>query len=295
MAYSGGADSTALLCAAARHWAGPLIALHVHHGLQAAADGFEHHCRERCLAWGIPFDTQRVDARHAVGQSPEEIARQVRYATLALAARRADAGRVVLAQHADDQIETLLLALSRGAGLAGLAAMPARFERHGMVFERPLLALTAAEIRSGLQAQGLDWIEDPTNRDTGYTRNRIRLQLLPVLEQVFPGFRTTFARSAAHAAQGQDLLDELARADLAEVGCPPRIAALQGLTQARQANVLRHWLKQQGGRSGSAAQLEALLRQVAACTTRGHRIHLKVGQGHVVREGPCLAWQAGPL
>ena len=182
----------------------------------------------------------------------------------------------MLAQHADDQIETLLLALSRGAGLAGLAAMPARFERHGMVFERPLLALTAAEIRSGLQAQGLDWIEDPTNRDTGYTRNRIRLQLLPVLEQVFPGFRTTFARSAAHAAQGQDLLDELARADLAEVGCPPRIAALQGLTQARQANVLRHWLKQQGGRSGSAAQLEALLRQVAACTTRGHRIHLKV-------------------
>nr|MBP8226071.1 TilS substrate-binding domain-containing protein [Acidovorax sp.] len=197
---------------------------------------------------------------------------------------------IAIAQHADDQVETLLLALSRGAGIAGLAAMPARWERAGVVWHRPLLQVAGADIRSWLRLQGQPWVEDPTNTDQRYTRNRIRAQLLPALEAAFPAFRETFARSASNAAQAAELLDELAQQDLLRVGAPPHITVLQGLSRARQANVLRHWLRVAYATTPSAAQLGELLNQLAACTTRGHRIHIKVGRGFVVRSGPQLGW-----
>jgi tRNA(Ile)-lysidine synthase len=112
----------------------------------------------------------------------------------------------VLAQHADDQVETLLIALSRGAGLPGLASMPARAQRDGVTYHRPWLNIAGQTLRDALQAVGQVWVEDPTNADTRYTRNRIRKNVLPVLEQAFPSFRQTFARSASHAAQAQTLL-----------------------------------------------------------------------------------------
>ncbi len=112
----------------------------------------------------------------------------------------------------------MLLALSRGAGLPGLAAMPQRFQRHGMQFERPLLGTSGAAIRAWLAEQGVSFIDDPTNADTAFTRNRIRHELLPALEKAFPQFRDTFARSARHAAQAQELLAALAADDLAVVG-----------------------------------------------------------------------------
>ena len=126
-----------------------------------------------------------------------------------------------------------------------------------------------------------------------YTRNRIRARLLPALAQAFPQFRATFARSAQHAAQAQTLLLEVAQQDLSIVGTPPAIKALQALSQPRQANVLRHWLMLQHRATPSAAQLEQLLVQIAACTTRGHQIHLKVATGHVTRLGPLLRYSAG--
>ncbi|MFT4190686.1 MAG: tRNA lysidine(34) synthetase TilS [Comamonas sp.] len=295
VAYSGGADSTAVLYAARRAWPGPLVALHVHHGLQAAADGFEQHCRAQCAALGVQLAVAHVDARHAGGQSPEEQARRHRYAALARQARQAGAACVALGQHADDQAETLLLALGRGAGLAGLAAMPAGFERHGVRFERPLLTVPAARIRADLDAAAVPFVRDPSNADLAYTRNRIRLQVLPAIEAAFPAFRETFARSARHAAQAQELLDELARDDLLRLGDPPAIEALRALSAARQANALRGWLKQAAGSPGSAAQLEALLKQVAACRTRGHRIHLRIAHGHVLREGAHLVYRASLL
>jgi tRNA(Ile)-lysidine synthase len=137
VAFSGGADSTALLLAAAQAWSGRIHAIHVHHGLQSAADEFERHCQSVCAALGVPLHLVRVDARHEPGESPEDAARKARYAALAQTASSLGIQSVLLGQHADDQVETLLLALSRGAGLPGLAAMPARFERHGMRFERP--------------------------------------------------------------------------------------------------------------------------------------------------------------
>lgn len=296
--FSGGADSTALLAACAARWPGELTAFHVHHGLQDAADGFERHCAAVCARLGVPLRVLRIDARHAPGESPEDAARRARYEAFSALSRMEPAQpaikSIALAHHADDQVETLLLALSRGAGLPGLAAMPARAEREGLTIHRPLLRVTAAEIRAWLAAQDLRWIDDPSNLDARYTRNRIRALLLPALAQTFPQFHATFARSAAHAAQAQTLLAELAAQDLAVIGQPPRIAALQGLSAARQANVLRHWLAQTHGGAPSAAQLDELLRQIEACSTRGHRIHLKVGAGHLLREGEVLRWYNFP-
>jgi tRNA(Ile)-lysidine synthase len=292
VAYSGGADSTALLLACARRWPGQVTAVHIHHGLQAAADGFEAHCRALCLALGVPLAVRRVQAGHAAGQSPEDAARQARYAALAQAVQTEwpEVRDVAVAQHADDQIETLLLALSRGAGLPGLASMPAHWHRQGLAWHRPWLSVPGAALREWLQSQGQSWVEDPSNTDEKFTRNRIRARLLPALAEALPAFRETFARSASHAAQAQEVLNEVAAQDLTQVGVPPRIQALQQLSRARQALVLRHWLRQHQATTPSTAQLNELLDQVATCTTRGHRLHLKVGQGFVVRDGAGLTF-----
>jgi tRNA(Ile)-lysidine synthase len=199
---------------------------------------------------------------------------------------------VLLGQHADDQAETVLLALSRGAGLPGLAAMAERFERHGKVFGRPLLDIPSHALRAWLACAGHAFVDDPSNADQRFTRNRIRAVLMPAWEACFPGFRPMLARSATHAAQAQRLLDELARIDLAQVGTPPSIGRLQALSRDRQANVLRHWLRAEASVAASAAQLDELLDQVAACTTRGHRIRLKVASGLVMREGEDLRFVA---
>jgi len=290
VAYSAGADSTALLLAAKQRWPGRLVALHVHHGLQAAADDFESHARRFCALHGIELRVAHVQAAHELGQSPEDAARLARYAALARLAVDVDADCVLLGQHADDQAETLLLALSRGAGLPGLASMPELFERAGMSFGRPLLDVPGSALRSWLLSEGHAFVDDPSNTDTRFTRNRIRAVLMPAWEACFPGFRPMLARSARHAAQGQRLLDELAQRDLSITGIPPQIALLQSLTHDRQTNALRHWLRTGAGVGASTAQMDELLDQIAACTTRGHRIHLKVGPGHVERIGDHLAY-----
>ncbi len=291
---SGGADSTALLLACVRRWPGQVQAFHVHHGLQAAADHFATFCGDLCARLGVALSVQRVNARHAPGQSPEDAARQARYEAFRALAQQNPAvlaiQSIALAQHADDQAETVLLALSRGAGVAGLAAMPSRWQRDGLDWHRPLLGVAGAEVRAWLQAQGQDWIEDPSNQNLQYTRNRIRRQLMPALTEAFPAWRDTVARSARHAAEAAELAQVLAAIDLDRVGVPPALAALQALSLARQANALRHWLRSAHQTTPSAAQLAELLRQIAACTTGGHRIRLKVGRGFVVREGINLGW-----
>jgi len=292
VALSGGADSTALLLACAQRWPGQVRAVHIHHGLQEAADGFEAHCHGLCKQLGVPLRVCRVQAGHAPGQSPEDAARQARYAALAEAIQTEwpEVRDVAVAQHADDQVETLFIALSRGAGLPGLAGMPAQWQRLGLNWHRPFLAVPGAALRDWLRERGQAWVEDPTNSDEQFTRNRIRARLLPVLAEAFPAFRDTFARSAAHAAQAQEVLNEVAAQDWAHVGNPPQITALQSLSRARQALVLRRWLRSCHATTPSTAQLGELLDQVADCSTRGHRVNLKVGRGHVVRLGPVLSW-----
>jgi len=299
VALSGGADSTALLLGCARRWPGQVVAIHVHHGLQAAADDFERHCAALCAQLQLPLIVRRVDARHATGESPEDAARNMRYQALDAAVRGEDGSvrypSVALAQHADDQVETVLLALSRGAGLPGLAAMPAQRERGGVVYHRPLLAVPGAQLRAWLASQGVAHVEDPSNADESLTRNRIRARLLPALQAAFPQFRETFARSAQHAARAQQLLDALAQADLEQIaerdGLP--IAALQSIPGERQANLMRHWLRTRHGVAASAVQLRELQRQIAACTTRGHRIDIRVSTGFARRRGGLLCWYNG--
>jgi tRNA(Ile)-lysidine synthase len=297
IALSGGADSTALLLCCAEKWPAQVVALHINHGLQAAASKFEDHCRTLCRALGVPLRVRSVQAGHAPGQSPEDAARIARYQGLLELAAEADGpplGAIALAQHADDQVETLLLALSRGAGLAGLSAMPQQWVRGEVAFFRPLLQVRGSEIRNWLDGRAQHYVTDPSNADERYTRNRIRAQLLPVLDHVFPQFRDTFARSAAHAAQAQGLLDELAQQDLQlALRASDGALLLQGVQQlstARQANLLRHWLKSRYRVIPSTAQLDELLRQVAAARTRGQKIHIKVGDGFAVRRGAVLAW-----
>ncbi|MBC7681134.1 MAG: tRNA lysidine(34) synthetase TilS [Ferruginibacter sp.] len=294
VAFSGGADSTALLLACAERWPGQVQAVHIHHGLQTAADDFVRHCEAFCAMLHVPLQVVRVHAQPAPGESPEDAARKARYKAFRSLAQDTSAQAaiktIVLAQHADDQVETLLLALSRGAGLPGLACMPASWERDGIRYHRPLLGVRADHIREWLAQRGIAYVNDPTNADERFTRNRIRAQLLPVLEAAFPQFRETFARSAAHAAQAQTVLAEMAVQDLAAVGNPPAIAALQSLSLARQGNVLRHWLTGNHRTTPSTAQLHELQRQIAACTTRGQKIHIKVGAGFAVRRGLWLDW-----
>lgn len=292
VALSGGADSCAMLLACEKRWPGQVRAVHVHHGLQAAADGFMRHCQDLCKQLDVPLVVQHVQAAHALGESPEDAARQARYSAFANALQQHWGGTIqdmVLAQHADDQVETLLLALSRGAGLPGLSAMPERLERDALVIHRPWLVVPGADLRAWLQSLDVTWVEDPSNTDLRYTRNKIRHLLTPALEAAFPTFRQTLARSARHAAQAQSLLTELAQQDLLHVGNPPSIALLQALSQARQANVLRHWLRLRGVQA-STRQLDALLVQIQACQTRGHQIDIKVGEGFVRRSGAVLDW-----
>jgi len=294
VAFSGGADSTALLLACARKWPGQVRAIHVHHGLQAAADYFESHCRSVCATLAVPLDVLRVDARHAPGQSPEDAARRARYEAfeaLALIHQGQNAFKsIALAHHADDQVETLLLALSRGAGLPGLSAMPAQWRRGGIAYHRPLLQVSSAAIREWLTVQGVGFVEDPSNCDERFTRNRIRARLLPTLAHCFPQMRDTFTRSATHAAQAQELLQEVAAQDLEKVGNPLVIRRLQALSRARLANLLRYWLLTSHQATPSSAQLAQLIHQIMACQTRGHAIHLKVADGFCERRDACLHW-----
>lgn len=293
VALSGGADSTALLVACAERWPGHVRAVHVHHGLQDAADDFEDFCQQLCERLQVPLRVQRVDARAAAGQSPEDAARRARYQAIADAvlSEWADVRDVAVAQHADDQIETLLIALSRGSGLPGLAGMPAQWHRLGLQWHRPWLQVPGAALREWLRERGQAWVDDPSNQDARFTRNRIRAHVLPALDAALPGFRETFARSMRHIAEAQPLLDELAEQDLQQVGLPPVLGALQTLPAARQAMVLRLWLRREHGTTPSTAQLSELQAQIADCTTRGHRLQLKVGSGMVERAGAQLRWR----
>lgn len=294
VAYSGGADSTALLLACAEKWPGQVRAFHVHHGLQASADDFEQHCRAFCMRLEVPLLVKKVDASPARGQSPEEAARDARYRAFEILALDfiglTVSKTIAIGQHADDQVETVLLALSRGSGLPGLSGMAATWVRSGVTYCRPFLGVRSSEIRAWLADRGVPFIEDPTNANEKFTRNRIRARLLPALEANFPHFRETFARTAAHAAQAQEILLEVAAHDLAVVCTPPLIRRIQALSGPRQVNLVRHWLLTTHKAVPSAAQLSELLDQIKACTTRRHHIHIKVGAGFVERRGDVLHW-----
>lgn len=254
VALSGGLDSTVLLHLLAS-WAReeplpPLRALHIHHGLQAAAEAWPAHCQAACVALGVPLQVLAVQVE--AGASIEQAARRARYSAFA---NNLAAGELLLTgQHADDQAETLLFRLLRGAGVQGLAAMPASRALGVGHLLRPLLGCSRAELQAYAQAHGLVWVEDPSNTDSRFSRNFLRQHVIPLLVERWPRAQANMARSAGHLREAAQLLDELAELDLkaaaiegpeyACLGVPSlELGPLAALSEARQRNALRHWLR----------------------------------------------------
>ncbi|MBO1539720.1 tRNA lysidine(34) synthetase TilS [Pseudomonas sp. OA65] len=252
IAFSGGLDSTVLLHLLAtlsqRQPLPALSAIHVHHGLQAVAEAWPDHCRSVCAALGVPLDVVNVQVRP--GASVERAAREARYAAFVAAIGSNE--MLLTAQHRDDQAETLLFRLLRGAGVRGLAAMPRQRPLGQGHLLRPLLDVSRAELEGYATQQGLSWIDDPSNDDQRYARNYLRQRIFPALADHWPQASTTLARSAAHMGEAQGLLDDLARIDLAQAATPCAfdwlglqslaLAPLRALSAARQRNALSHWL-----------------------------------------------------
>lgn len=246
VAYSGGLDSHVLLHALSRCGVG-LTALHVHHGLSPNADLWAEHCQAQCRALSVPCSVLRVYVAPD-GSGREAAARNARYAALEQALGQGDI--LFTAHHQNDQAETLLLMLMRGAGVAGLAAMPPSRPFGDGLLARPLLGLPRATLRRYAEQHGLSWVDDESNFDTSLDRNYLRHELLPRLRQRWPAAERSVARSAAHLAEAGELLTELAATDLVKA-CGARsgtlsVNALQTLTPPRRRNLLRHWLREQG-------------------------------------------------
>ncbi|ENL6903876.1 tRNA lysidine(34) synthetase TilS [Enterobacter ludwigii] len=265
--FSGGLDSTVLLHRL-KLWRDnepdiQLRAMHIHHGLSPHADAWVAHCEAVCAAWAIPLTVERVHL-HDEGLGIEAQARKARYAAFAAELQPDEA--LVTAQHLDDQCETLLLALKRGSGPAGLSAMPERADFAGSHLLRPLLGETRASLETWAREHGLSWIEDESNQDDRYDRNFLRLRVVPLLSERWPHFAEAAARSAMLCAEQESLLDELLSEELAELITAQgslTIAPLETMSPARRAALLRRWLASHGAAMPSRAMLARLWDEVA--------------------------------
>lgn len=293
IAYSGGLDSHVLLHLCSRLLAQEpdmpeFRALHVHHGLAAAADAWLDHCEQTCRALSLPFSWLRVDAQARPGESPEEAARRARYQ--AIRGHLGPGDIVLTAQHADDQAETLLLQLVRGAGVAGLAAMPPFAEFSPGFLQRPLLNDSRDDLQAYAHENDLHWIEDPSNADTSYDRNYIRHRVIPVLSRRWPAVSRSLARSAGHCAdalrQLEDLSSDLYRGALNADGRSLSIERLETFKPADQRLVLRHWLRHSGFRMPAATTIERILRELLpAAADRMPNVAWSEGQVRRYRDG----------
>lgn len=257
VAFSGGMDSTVLAhrLAAQRRKLGGLRLVHIDHGLQPSSQDWSRHCARLARAWRLPFVSLQARVQPARGESLEAAARDARYALLA---KELAPGEVlVTAQHLDDQVETLLLQLFRGAGVPGLSAMPllAPFARGHIV--RPLLGESRAELERYAKRHKLQWVEDPSNQLERFGRNFLRHRVLPLLRERWIGIDLSIARSARHMAEASLLLDEIAQRDLVAAmdGEGLNVAALRRLRPERRRNVLRAFIAAAGVALPSTAQM----------------------------------------
>jgi tRNA(Ile)-lysidine synthase len=261
VAFSGGADSTALLAALARLPRPPLKlrALHVDHRLHPDSRRWSAHCRRVAHALGVPLIVRTVAAARRRGESPEAAARAARYRLLGTAL--ADREALLMAHHQDDQLETVLLQLLRGAGVAGLAAMPAAQPFARGLLVRPLLPLPRSALRAWLSRQGIGWIEDDSNAEQRFDRNYLRARVLPLIRARWPSAAATAGRSARHAAEAQRLLDMLGEADAGRARCGAMLSAkvLRRLPPERRRNALRFWI----GAAGCLAPPTSRLAEIA--------------------------------
>lgn len=269
LGLSGGLDSCVLLHQLAglrQHADFHFSALHVNHGISPHAADWAHFCQRLCAGYEVPFSAISVNVPRDSGLGLEAAAREQRYRVLL----ETDADAVVLAHHQDDQAETLILQLLRGAGVKGLAAMGKVSHARAAVsgqeknILRPLLDVSRAELEAYAKAQRLEWINDESNLDLAYDRNFLRHHVLPQLQERFPACRKTIARSAAHLAEAAALLEELAQEDAARAVHEGLLdlGILKNMSLARSTNLLRYWLAEQGGVPLSAARLDDIRSQL---------------------------------
>ena len=291
VALSGGVDSVVLLdllAALSVKMQFTLSAVHVNHGISANADKWVKFCRDLCRTSAIPLKIARLKISRESGVSLEAAARDARYQVFG----KLKADYVVLAQHLDDQAETLLLQLLRGAGAKGLGAMPlVREQSSGSRKQalipaprilRPLLEVPRSEIETYARNNQLHWIADESNADVSFDRNFLRHEIFPVLEQRFPSYRTTFLRASRHLAEASSLLDELAEADgnNCSVAGKLQVEGLRKLDSPRAKNLLRHTLAQQGVTLPSTVKLEEILRQLLSSRPNA-KLHIAFGNTEI--------------
>ncbi|HQT25260.1 MAG TPA: tRNA lysidine(34) synthetase TilS [Burkholderiales bacterium] len=265
-----------------------LSCVHVNHKISENAGIWAKFCEDQCRILDVPIVIEEVDISPHLSSGIEAAARTARYAVF----EKLDADRIVLAHHRDDQAETVLLQLFRGAGLDGLAAMGESVPFGKKTVLRPFLSLSRREIEAYARERGLEWIEDESNANPGYDRNFVRHMLFPVIEARFPAFRETVSRSARHFAESSRLLEELAEIDGSDAIRDGRldVSSLSRLSPSRARNLLRHYLALEGMRMPSSRRLEEMLRQFAskgACVAHdGREIRCYRGFVHVVDAFP---------
>jgi tRNA(Ile)-lysidine synthase len=248
VAYSGGMDSTVLahMLVKQRRRLGELRLAHVDHGLQRASSDWTEQCRRQAMAWRVPFIALRASISKQRGESLEALARDARYTLLASVLRPGEF--LVTAQHRDDQVETVLLQLLRGAGVPGLAAMPRRAPFAQGTLVRPLIDFTRRDLEQYAEHHCLTWIEDPTNAADRFDRNYLRMQVIPKLGERWRGVVAAISRTASHMAEAAKLLDAQASEDLVTAmdGDGLNVVALRRLPAARRRNALRLFISRNG-------------------------------------------------
>jgi tRNA(Ile)-lysidine synthase len=298
VAWSGGLDSTVLLHLLLQAQKYPaarisLRAVHIDHGLQPAAADFSTFCHSTARSWRVPLRVIRARVQLAAGASVEETARKARYATLA---RVLKPGELLLtAQHADDQLETMLFALLRGAGPAGLAGMPPALAFGATALLRPLLDVERTQIAAYAAKHALSWREDPTNQELRFDRNYLRAKVLPLLRARWPAAARTAARSAAHCGVAAAVISRAAQRDLDAAADGPdlTIAVLRRWAPARRAEVLRRWIAERGLQVPGQRHLEQV--EALMDARRDARPELRLPAYSVRRHAGCLVLQVQEL
>ena len=249
-------------------------AVHVNHGLSPNAGRWQAFCEQLCEAWGLALEVKRVTVDAGSGDGLEAAARKARYAAFAGTA----AEWLLLGHHRDDQAETLLLNLLRGAGVSGAAAMPMMRPFHDRGILRPLLDTSRAEIEQYARAAGLSWVDDESNAEARLSRNFLRRHILPPLRERFPGCDTALTRAAAHFAESERLLRELADVDAASVVRQGRVVVsrLALLNDARARNLLRTLLRRAGIAQPDSLRLREMTRQLRDAAPARH-VHFDLG------------------
>ena len=314
IAYSGGLDSHCLLHLLAQEMSikSKLCAIHINHGFSQNANDWQEHCKSICDALDIPFKAIKLNIEIEKGESIEAAAREARYCALTSFIKHNDV--LLTAHHQDDQAETFLLQLLRGAGVPGLAAMPNIKELERGYLYRPLLDFSREFLVNYAKENKLQWINDESNDSLRFNRNYIRHQIMPVLKQRWPSSLKTITRSVQHCSDAAVLLEDLAQLDLQQtIECRPCMLSIQKLallSEARQKNLLRYWLKREGCQLPNTIHMNRILNEVissdddsqALLAWKGGQVRRFQGKLYALQKNPSenktiyhWDWQQQPL